>query len=114
MPNIRPLSDKIVYRQWSRTTQDKGREAGEVQEVSFVTRRPELRTGCSHGHELDRAKPVRQITVNIATNRTAAIGKLTSATNAPKITANPPITSISMVNHPMKCRPDTPLAASLW
>jgi hypothetical protein len=30
------LSDNVIYRQWPRTTQDKGSEAGEVQEVSFI------------------------------------------------------------------------------
>jgi hypothetical protein len=43
MPNIPPLSDKIVYRQWSRTTQNKGREAGEVQEWRWLFMLGQLR-----------------------------------------------------------------------
>src|SRR6266704_5291456 len=58
MPNFTPLSDEAIYRRWARTTQDKGRQACEVQEVTFIARRPELRTGRSDGHELDRTEPV--------------------------------------------------------
>jgi hypothetical protein len=32
-------------RQWPRTTQDKGGETGEIEEVQFIARRPELRAG---------------------------------------------------------------------
>jgi hypothetical protein len=61
MRNFPPFPDKAIYRQWSRTTQDKGREAGEVQKVSFIARRPELRASGGHGQELDRTEPVGQM-----------------------------------------------------
>jgi hypothetical protein len=60
-PAFRSLSDKATYRQWARTTQNKGREAGEIEEVTFIAHRAELRAGGSHGYELDRAKPVGQM-----------------------------------------------------
>ena len=56
-PAFRSLSEKAIYGQWSRTTQNKGREAGEIEEVSFIAHRAELRAGGSHGYELDRANP---------------------------------------------------------
>ena len=61
MPGLPPLSDQSIYGQWSRTTQHKGREAGEVQEVTLIPGRSELRAGSSHGHELDQTEPVRQM-----------------------------------------------------
>jgi len=42
------LSDKSIYRQWSRTTQDKSGQTGEIEEVQFITWRPELRAGRRH------------------------------------------------------------------
>ena len=54
-------SDESVYRQGSRATQDEGGEAGEVQEVTFISWRPELGAGRGHGHELDRAESVGQM-----------------------------------------------------
>jgi hypothetical protein len=47
--NFPPFSDKSIYRQWARTTQNKGREAGKIEEVTFIADRTELRTGGSHG-----------------------------------------------------------------
>ena len=61
MPNSPPLSDKTIYRQWPRATQDKGSEAGEVQDVSFIAGLPKLCAGSSYGQELDRAEPVGQM-----------------------------------------------------
>src|SRR4029453_6343386 len=61
MPRLPPLSDQSIYGQGSRTPQHKGGEAGEVQEVSFIARRPELCACSSHGHELDRTEPVGQM-----------------------------------------------------
>ena len=60
-PNFPPLSDKAIYRQWPGTTQNKGREAGKIEEVTFIAHRSELRAGRSHGYELDRAKPVGEM-----------------------------------------------------
>jgi len=61
MRGSRALSGQTIYRQGPRTAQYKGREAGEVQQVSFVAWRPELRAGSRHCHELDRAEPVGQM-----------------------------------------------------
>src|SRR5262245_39267661 len=49
----------------------------------------------------------------MATRRTAAIGKLTSATKAPRSTARPPSSSTSMVDHAMKCDAGTPIACRM-
>src|SRR5215469_2428435 len=38
-------SDRPIYRQWSRTTEDKSGETGEIEAVQFIARRPELRAG---------------------------------------------------------------------
>src|SRR5262249_37805671 len=46
----------------------------------------------------------------MATKRTAAIGKLASVTKAPRITANPPSISTSMVDQAIRCAPGTPIA----
>ena len=50
-------SDQSIYGEWSRTTQHKGGEAGEIEEATFIAHRAELRAGGSHGYELDRANP---------------------------------------------------------
>src|SRR6266566_3681121 len=49
----------------------------------------------------------------MATNRTAAIGKLTRVTKAPKIIAKPPTTSVSIVAHAIKCGAGTPSACRM-
>src|SRR6266404_4545100 len=60
-PGLPPLSEEAIYCQRSRTAQDQRREAGEVQEVTFIARRSKLRAGSSHGHELDRTESVGQM-----------------------------------------------------
>src|SRR5437879_2139830 len=47
--------------------------------------------------------PYGRCTVKIATNKSAAIGKLTRDTKAPRNIAKPPSSSVSMVNHAVKC-----------
>src|SRR5215471_309129 len=44
-------------------------------------------------------KPYCSCTVNTAKSRTAVIGRLTSRTNAPRSTANPPRISVRIVAH---------------
>ena len=46
----------------------------------------------------------------MATNNTAIIGTLTIVTNAPRSTATPPSSSVSIVNHATKCGLETPIA----
>ena len=87
------------------------RKTGKVKEIYFIARPPELRAGSSHSHELDRTEPVGRWTVNMATKRTAAIGKLTRVTKAPRVIANPPNTSINMVDYAMKYSPGTKLGS---
>src|SRR5438132_14342351 len=59
--NLPALSDQAIYGQWSRTTQNKGCETGEIQEVNFIARRAELRAGRGHRVELDRTESVGQM-----------------------------------------------------
>src|SRR5262249_29464660 len=56
--------DAAIYRERARTTHDKGRKAGEVQEITFVAYRPELSASGRHGDELDRAETVGQMHVD--------------------------------------------------
>src|SRR5215472_13560710 len=52
--------------------------------------------------------PYCRCTLKMATKSSAAIGKLTSVTKAPRINANPPASSVSIVAHVMKCGAGTP------
>src|SRR5262245_5927438 len=49
----------------------------------------------------------------MAVNRRAAMGKLASATNAPRSIARPPSSSTRMVNHAIKCGAGTPSACRI-
>src|SRR5215469_10960555 len=52
------LCQKAVDGQWSRAPQDEGRKAGEVKEIGFKARRPELGAGSRHSLKLDRTEPI--------------------------------------------------------
>src|SRR6266481_3644217 len=47
--------------------------------------------------------PYGRCTVKIATNKSTAIGKLARDTKAPRSIAKPPSSSVSMVNHAVRC-----------
>ena len=49
----------------------------------------------------------------MATNSTAAIGMLTSATKAPRRIATPPTNSTRTVDHAIKCGAGTPIARKI-
>src|SRR6266851_2447764 len=53
--------EKAIDRKWARTTEDQRRQTCEVQKITFVAWWPELGTGGSNGHELDRAEPLGQM-----------------------------------------------------
>ena len=50
-----------VYRQRPRTTDDKGRKASEIEQVTLVSRRSELGSAGGHAHQLDRAESKGQM-----------------------------------------------------
>src|SRR3954452_19865062 len=56
--------------------------------------------------------PNGRCTVKIATSRSTVNGMLARVTNAPNNTANPPMSSVSMLTHAMRCGAGTPNAWS--
>src|SRR5215471_1963958 len=54
-------ADQAIYGEWSGATRHESREAGEVEKTHFVAWRSKLRSCRGYGHELDRAKTVRQV-----------------------------------------------------
>ena len=60
-PGLPPPSEEAIHCQRARTAQDQRREAGKIEEVTFISRRSKLRVSSSHAKELDRTETVGQM-----------------------------------------------------
>ena len=57
--SIEGLADEPIDREWARTADDEGCEAGDIEQDNLITHRSELRARRGHGEDPDRAETRR-------------------------------------------------------